>query len=494
MSHAVFRISLIAASVALLASCASFTPVSLESSAQALDASAVGTLEFAGTGRWFQFGQAPAPGEAWPPFDVSRFTTDIDYGKQAARVQITRSQVVELPRLRPAPVEQRVDQYVAGAVAWNRALPAAGSSAPGAATLQPAAVAERRAEIWSTPQGFIKAALANHATTRSTFGGTEVSFTADGKARYVGTLDSQGRVERIRTWTDTPVLGDTLLETRFSGYRDFGGLPFPTRIVRSQGSHPVLDITVTDVKRNPALSLDAPADVIAAKPAPVVVSADKLADGVYYLTGGTHHSVLIEQRDHLVIVEAPLNEERSLALIAKAKEIAPNKPIRYLVNTHAHFDHSGGLRSFVDAGAIIVTQKANQSFYEQAWAAPRTISPDRLAVSGKPAVFETFSDKHVLSDGQRAIEIHEIAGSGHNDAFALVYLPAEKVLVEADAFTPAVVGAPAPSPVNPYTVNLYDNVRRLKLDVGQIAALHGPRVTTLADLRAAIGLSASAAR
>ena len=167
------------------------------------------------------------------------------------------------------------------------------------------------------------------------------------------------------------------------------------------------------------------------------VAVEKLADGVYYLKGGSHHSVAIDQRDHIVVVEAPQDEARSLAVIAKVKETIPNKPIRYLVNTHAHFDHSGGLRTYVAEGATIVTHEMNRPYYEQAWAAPRTLNPDRLAKANKPATFETFTDKHVLTDGRRTIEIHQIAGSGHNDAFAMVYLPAEKILIEVDAWAPA---------------------------------------------------------
>ena len=101
-----------------------------------------------------------------------------------------------------------------------------------------------------------------------------------------------------------------------------------------------------------------------------------------------------------------------------------------------HFDHSGGLRTYVDEGATIVTHAMNKPYYEQAWAAPRTINPDRLAQSKKTATFETFTDKHVLTDGSRTIEVHQIAGSGHNDAFAMVYLPKEKILIEVDAYAP----------------------------------------------------------
>jgi len=89
--------------------------------------------------------------------------------------------------------------------------------------------------------------------------------------------------------------------------------------------------------------------------------------------------VAIEQRDHVVVVEAPQNEERSLAVIAKVKEIIPNKPIKFLVNTHAHFDHAGGLRTFVDEGSTIVTHQENQPYFQKVWAEPRTLNPDRLA-------------------------------------------------------------------------------------------------------------------
>jgi glyoxylase-like metal-dependent hydrolase (beta-lactamase superfamily II) len=259
--------------------------------------------------------------------------------------------------------------------------------------------------------------------------------------------------------------------------------------VRVQGGHPVLDITISSVTANPGLTIAAqPTSAQAA--APVNVTVEKLANGVHYVKGGTHHSLAIEQKDHIVVVEGPQNEARSLAVIAKVKETIPNKPIRYLINTHVHFDHSGGLRTYVDEGATIVTHELNKPYYEQAWAAPRTLNPDRMAQSKKTATFETFTDKHVLTDGSRAIEIHHIAGSGHNDAFAMVYLPAEKILSEADAYTPLAADAPPPAMPNPFSVNLHDNIQRLKLDVRQIAALHGPRLVTLADLRAAIGQGA----
>lgn len=342
-------------------------------------------------------------------------------------------------------------------------------------------------EVWSTPHGFIKAALANNATSTPANGGSEVSFTVGGKYKYTGTINAQNQVEKVRTWIDNAILGDTLVETTFSGYRDFSGVTFPGHIVRTQGGHPVLDITVSQVAANPAsaASFPVPEAVAAFKPPAVTVAVEKLADGVYYVRGGSHHSLAIDQANHIVVVEGPQNEERSNAVIAKVKETIPNKPIRYVVNTHVHFDHSGGLRTYVDEGATVVTHALNQPYYEKAWAAPRTLNPDRLAKSGKRATFQAVTDMYVLTDGKRSIEIREIKGNGHNDAYLMVFLPAEGILSQVDAWAPAAANAPPPATPSPFTVSLYENVQRLKLPVRQIAALHGPGVATLADLQAA---------
>lgn len=459
-------------------------PNALDVSAKTLGAAQLNSIRFSGTGHWFQFGQAPNPDAAWPQFDVSSYAATINYETPAARVQITRNQTVEPGRLRPAPVEQKPDQYVSGALAWNLSQTPGGTQP--AVQPQPAAVEERLSEIWTTPQGFLKAAQANHATIKALRSGAEVSF-AIGKNRYVGTINAEYQVVQVKTWIDSPVLGDTPVEYTYSEYQDFGGVPFPAKILRKQGGHPVLALAVRSVIANADAAISIPAEVSNAPVQQVKVTADELAPGVFYLRGGTHHSVAVEQRDHVVLIEAPLNEARSDALIAKIKEIAPGKPIRFVVNTHQHFDHSGGLRTFVDYGATIVTHEQNQPYYQKVWKAPRSINPDHLALSQKAAKFKTFTDKLVLNDGARPIEVRQITGSGHDDVFALVYLPNEKILIEADAYTPLAANATAPATPNPYTLNLYDNIVQQQLDVQQIAALHGPRVATLDDLLAAIG-------
>jgi len=465
---------------------------SLQEAATALNAADIRSIEFVGAGHWFQFGQAPNPNAAWPQFDVSSYDALINYETKGAHVKIVRKQTVDPNRQRPTPVEQSIDQYVSVTDAWNVTPPAATAQAgtPPTTTPQLSSAEERLAEIWATPQGFLKAALANGAASKASGSGVDISFTVGGKYRYEGTINAQNQVEKVRTWIDSPVLGDTLVETTFSDYKDFGGVQFPAHVVRAQGGYPVLDLAISSVKPNPDVDITVPGVVANFHQPSVAVS--KLADGVFYLTGGTHHSVAIEQKDHVVLVEAPLSEDRSLALIAKIHEIIPNKPIKYVINSHVHFDHAGGLRTLVNDGAIVVTHQLSKAYYENVWANPHSINPDLLSKSKKVAKFQTYTDKLELSDGKRKIDVHLIAGSGHSDDLGLVYLPAEKILIEGDAFTVAAAGAPVPASPNPYSVNLYENIQKLKLNVEQIAGLHGPRVATLADLRTAIGQVASA--
>jgi glyoxylase-like metal-dependent hydrolase (beta-lactamase superfamily II) len=216
------------------------------------------------------------------------------------------------------------------------------------------------------------------------------------------------------------------------------------------------------------------------------VQADKVADGVWYLTGGTHHSVLVEMSDHLVVIEGPQDDARATAVIAEVKNLAPNKPIKYVVNTHHHFDHAGGLGAFAAEGATIITHDSNKAFLEQSLAAPRTIQPDKLTQTGKKAMVEGMQDKRVLSDATHTVELYRIQGTTHADGLIMAYLPKEKLLVEVDVYTPAPPNAAPPAQPNPASVNLYDNIERLKLVVDQILPLHGRKVP-LAELQKWIG-------
>ncbi len=243
---------------------------------------------------------------------------------------------------------------------------------------------------------------------------------------------------------------------------------------------------MTEAKANVALDLAVPDSVRTAAPPAVRVTSEKLGDGVWYLAGGSHHSVLVEFADHVAVIEAPLNEDRSLAVIAEVKKLVPAKPIRYLINTHYHFDHSGGLRTYVAEGATVVTHQSNQAFFQKTLKAPRALNPDRQAREKKKARIVAVGAKHVMSDSARTVELHHIQGNPHNSGIVMAWLPKEKLLVEVDVYTPLAPNAQPPATPNPASVNLYENIQRLNLDVDRIVPLHG-RIVTIAELRKTIG-------
>jgi glyoxylase-like metal-dependent hydrolase (beta-lactamase superfamily II) len=471
----------------LMAACSSGQRSAVQTAADTLKVSTIKTLQVTGSGANFSVGQNYTSSEAWPRVTVKNYTASIDYDAGSMRTELVRQMGAVMPQGGGAPFfgEQRQNQLVSGTFAWNMGAPGPNGGPP-MAQPTPDAAPERMLAVWATPIGFVKAAMANNATTTASGGGTDVSFTVNGKYKMEGTINAQGQVEKVRTWFDQPIVGDMLVETTYTDYKDFGGVTYPGHIVQTQDGFPSLDITVSAVTANPAVDIQVPDNVRAFQPPPVRVEAQKLADGVYYLTGGTHHSLAIEMADHIVVVDTPNNQARGEAVLAKAKEMIPNKPIRYVVTSHHHWDHLGGIRAAIDEGATIVTHQSNEEFLQRVAKTQHTLAPDRQASSNKAVMIQTVGDDGRLTDGKRVIELHRLQDYGHTGDMLVVYLPKEKILGEPDAFTPpAQPGTALIPPAVPSAKALNDNIKRLKLDVRTIAPFHGNRMTTVAELEKA---------
>jgi glyoxylase-like metal-dependent hydrolase (beta-lactamase superfamily II) len=247
-------------------------------------------------------------------------------------------------------------------------------------------------------------------------------------------------------------------------------------------AHNSMEITLSNVQPNIAVpAITVPAEAQKATAPPVRAESQKLADGVWLVAGGTHNSLAVDFRDFVTVIEAPLNEERSLAVLAEVGRLIPNKPIRYVVNTHHHFDHSGGLRTYMAQGATVVTHQANRDFLQNVLFSPgaRTMMPDRFSTyypyfSGgrRPLPIEAVNQKYVISDGVRTLDLYPMQGLNHHGGMLIVYFPKERILVNADLYTPPAQGAQAPAP-NANMRSLQQNMQRLKLDVAQHVPIHG---------------------
>lgn len=432
------------------------------------------TLEFVASGNSGWFGQSQLAGQEWPVRPMTRYTRSLNYLQRSAREELVFAE--------PVFGGQQQNTVVNGDKAWT-----VGANGP---SPQPASAEERQLQIWLTPHGFVSAALAaSDATLADAGGAREVSFTALGKFPVTGAFDETNRLVRVSTMIPNSILGDIPLVYEYGDYADFSGVQFPRTIAATQGEAMLWTLAVSDVRPGAAVDLPVP-EAVAAATVPVVrTDSQRIADGVWFVGGGSHHSVVVEFADHLAVVEAPVSEERSLAVIAEAKRLVPGKPIKYLLTTHHHFDHTGGIRTYVAEGAAIVTHQTNAAYFEKAAAAPATVAPDVLARNPKAASVIGVSDRHILSDGRQTIEVYATSGDSHTKEYTLVYIKGPKILVEADAFSPGPADAPPPATPAANTVTLYESLQALNLDVATIAPIHGRGPVPIAELKRAAGRS-----
>jgi len=335
-------------------------------------------------------------------------------------------------------------------------------------------------ELYVTPWGFLKGAADNNATARRSGKFTVLSWSPkvmapSGKPYVItGYVDDKNMIDHVETWLGENIMGDMHIVATYTGWKDFGGAMAPAKIVQTRGGFPFFEVDVTSAKINPP-------DVAALVPAPpppagrgggppagggpggapaLTVTSEKLGDGLYRLTTGpgSYDSVIVEFKDYVMMLEAGQSEARGLAYIAETKKLIPNKPIRYVMNTHPHSDHTGGLPPLVAEGATIITQKNNAAFLEKSLNTPRTLLNDTLAKNPKKAKIEAVDEKKVYTDGTRTVEIYHIYPAPHSNGLMVAYIPKEKVLFQGD------FSLPAPGqPGNDHVKALVPALEKLKL-------------------------------
>ena len=461
---------------ALFQGCSATSESVIEDAADALGGAeaiaAANTLVLEGTGQTYRLHQQLSPDADLPVYELHEYRREVDLQNKRWRVdQVRTGHFISSSPVNRQPLSQAVD----GGVAYDVRVDGS------AARLNAQTARDRHAEFYHHPLPLLKAALEGGTTlgeVREEAGGHAVDITPVGGPRLTLHVDEAGIPTRIESTGYNPMLGDVVIATSFSDWEESGDLTLPRTISQTLDKYRNGDFTVSNEVNGDIRDLAAPDDVASAPdpvPPPTEVTSERLAAGVWYLRAG-YNSTLIEFPSFGVLVEAPRNDQHTLAVIEKAREILDEKPLQYVINTHFHSDHSGGIRAAVAEGLTVITHELHRAFFEEVVARPHTVIQDHLAQNPRPLSIETVSGDgpYEMTEGNRTLVIHRLKNSTHADGMLLVYLPQERIMIEGDPFTP---GRQAP----PREANLLEQVRALGLRIDRFAPIHGD-VATFAEL------------
>lgn len=433
------------------------------------------TLVIEGEGVNYNLGQDMKPEAATQQFAISNYQRQIDIANGRQRVEQTRT-----PKFAyfQGPQPQTQVLGLDGEVAYN--VNPQGQAARAAALAE----SDRRHDLYHHPLVLLRSALDPNTTVanvRSVGTARQADLTTSAGPVLTMTIDAAGRPLSISSRAYHPNLGDVTMITTFGEWGDVGGLNLP-----AQFSGKVDDFTTWEIRATRQTldadvgDLAAPAAATAkpAAPPPPTVTATPVAKGIWHLAGQSHHSVLVEFADHLMLIDAPQSEARTLAVIAKAKEIVPNKPLTQLVTTHHHFDHTAGMRAAIAEGMDVITHAGNREWVENMARRPHTFQPDTLAKKPTRLVVETVDDSREIRDQTMTVMLYHVAGNPHSDTMLMAYFPRDRVVVEVDAYSPG------PGP-HLFAANLLENIQKRNLRADRIVPLHGT-IAPFAEFRKAV--------
>ncbi len=296
-------------------------------------------------------------------------------------------------------------------------------------------------------------------------------------------VDAQNRlISKYELIFADPLDGNTASEIIFSDYAQSGKLKVP-RIWSWRIAGDLVASYKVKTEFNPAVTDDsfnvASAGFTTVPPAGPnpEASVEKLADGVFVLhnvAGPNQNTLAVEFKDYILAVEAPGDSAGGERVIARIRETIPGKPVRYVVLTHHHGDHVGGLRSFIAEGATVITTKSNRRVVETLARAPQN---DRLARTPRAPQFEFVEEgRRRFTDGEQVVELVDVGPNPHAREMIVAYLPKHRIVFQGDLFRVPDNGAPY-GPPQSSTLSFAKSLKSKGMIVDRIASVHGPTAT-----------------
>jgi glyoxylase-like metal-dependent hydrolase (beta-lactamase superfamily II) len=320
-----------------------------------------------------------------------------------------------------------------------------------------------------------------------------VAITMFGKYRVDATINSQNQIQRIKTTVNIPTLGDFNIEHESTNQVSIANVKWPTNWHSHQGwddnwqfyrkstGHNAYGGNFPDIQPNVCDDPPPVPQAVANATFATEVTVEAIAAGVYLLGGGPANSYMIEFDDFVAVFEAPGDEERSLAVIEAIARLAPDKPIRWVIVSHPHFDHIGGLRTYLHIGSTVVTHMLNLEFLNQDVLSyePRTVKPDIVSMWPPTELAEGYNheavqESYVIADDSRILRLYYVQPLGHVAGMLMAYLQTERIAFQADLFD---THEPPRAAQLPAMRSLFNHVERMELNVETLAPVHGDPVS-----------------
>jgi glyoxylase-like metal-dependent hydrolase (beta-lactamase superfamily II) len=472
------------------------------------------TVATTGTVRQWEPEQSMSPGGEVRFACESTFESVTDVGARSTRIDWVRNFAYPAPRtLRYSEVVTPEAGYVAGIDSSSRTKQSMESNPPAHSMSGLRLTATQRELLRASPLLLLDM---QRNPDRLSAGGDlmvgnvsypAVDYRLGGQTLIVLFDRTSALPVRIRTRDYDNIWGDVAFDVALADWQVVDGVRMATTRTYELNGRKVAEVKVTETKANAAAAADRfaiPDAFRTAAPRPAatdrvpyqwvirrqfigtyldsdVPSYDargsgglrfvELSPGVQHVTGGSHHSLLVEMRDYLVVFDAPVSDGHSTWVLDRAKTRYPGKPVKYLVLTHHHMDHAGGLRAYAAQGATLVAGRGSAAHYRRVLAAPFTRNPDLPSRDLRKTPIVEVSDKHVLTDGTREVHVYAIEPNPHADGLLIGYLPETRLGFATDIWSPG--AGPAPDKLDPALAALVAGVKRAGISPLRFAGGHG---------------------
>jgi len=463
------------------------------------------TIAFKGTAKYWEPEQSDVPGGEARFANESNFSGIIDGATRASRIDWVRNFAYPAPRtFNFSEVTTPEAGYVIGVDSNGRNAQNLKSSPP-AHAMSGLRLATAQRELRRGGSGALMLAMQRNPERVQPASdiGSQPAVSFDG---FIVAFDpATGLPSRVRSLDYDNIWGDVNYDVVYSDWRDVGGVKVPMSRKYELNGKTVTEVAFTDLQFNAPIDtsrLQIPAEVRAGAPKPAVrnvpyqwvirrqfigvymdsdnasydtqasqgLRLQEVAPGVHQVQGGTHNSLVVEMSDHLIVMDAPVTDAQSMWLVGATRAQFPGKPIRWVVLTHHHMDHAGGVRGLLAEGGTLVVGQGAGAHFRRVLEAPMTRNPDLPARSFHMNPILEVPESHVMSDSAGRQVIVYVMDNPHAKGMLMGWVPHARLGYVTDIWTP---GPPLPAKPNPGLASVVNTVKRAGLQPERFAGGHG---------------------